>query len=89
VLSIDTKSYDCGGAGVLGFSEVGDPGSESVEDIDRRFVRTGVRVGNAGGPLDEVDTREDVVARERDGRASAASAKAPPSVSSCTLLIVV
>ena len=74
----------------MGFSDVGDPGSESVEDTDRRFVRTGVRVGSAGGPFDEVETREDVVCRDRDGRIGEASAEMLPSVSSSwTLLMVV
>jgi len=43
----------CGGRGVNGLSEVGEEGSERVEDTERRFVRTGVRPGRAGGPLEE------------------------------------
>lgn len=35
----------CGGKGASGLSEVGEAGSESVEETERRLVRTGVRAG--------------------------------------------
>lgn len=47
------EEKSCRGRGVSGLSEVGEEGSERVEDTERRFVRTGVRAGRAGGPLEE------------------------------------
>jgi len=61
VFSKDAKS--CGGSGAIGFSVVGEDDSDSVDDTERRFVRTGVRMGSAGGSLDV----EDVGERWREG----------------------
>ena len=52
-LKRDAKS--CGGKDVGGCSTAGDDGSERFEDTDRLLVRTGVRVGSAGGSLDRGD----------------------------------
>ena len=45
--------------------------SDSVDDTERRFVRTGVRIGIAGGPL--LELCDVVVARDNEGRMSGAS----------------
>lgn len=60
VLNNEAKSKSCESTGrAEKFFSVGEPASDMMEDTDRRFVRTGVRVGNAGGAFEE-----DVVAVE-------------------------
>lgn len=63
--------------------------SESVDDTERRFVRTGVRVGNAGGALFE--PWEVVVVRDKEGLMGIASdpISASDGSSSCTLDILI
>lgn len=53
VVSRDGKS-NCWleGSGMEAFSVSVPSGSERVDDIERRLVRAGVRVGNVGGALD-------------------------------------
>lgn len=47
---------DGGGMGVVvALSVVGDPGSDSVDETERRFVRAGVRRGCAGGIFEELE----------------------------------
>ena len=53
---------------VFAAAVVGDAGSESVEEMDRRFVRAGVRAGCVGGFFDEFDKLDNVVERDIEGR---------------------
>lgn len=47
---------------------VGEAGSESVDEMDRRFVRAGVRVGYIGGFREELEKLDIVVERDIEGR---------------------
>lgn len=74
------EEKSCTRAGLLGFSNVGEPGvSDNVDETDRRLVRAGVRVGSAGGPFEDIEERDVVVARDSDGRISGASAASSAS----------
>lgn len=58
VLNSETKSRsrpDGSGMGVGVLSAVGEAGSDSMDETERRFVRAGVRTGCIGGAFDELE----------------------------------